>query len=424
MKKRVVVTGLGIVAPNGTGKEKFLDSIQKGISGIKFIEELKNLNFGCQIGGVPDYTDSPFLSVVEKYGLSSASKTIIYSVLAALEAWRDAGIEVPPWDSPDVDYDTGIIIGSGIGSVDIFCERITPLTQTGRIKKLRSTIVEHAMLSGPSANLAGILAVGNQVSFNSSACSTGTESIINGYERILSGKAKRMIVGAADAYSPFCWSGFDAMRVTTWKHNDAPASGSRPMSATASGFVPGAGAGILVIEELETALQRNARIYAEIMGCHINAGGQRNGGTMSAPNPEGVIKCLHKTIEDAGVSNSEIDYICGHLSSTMADPIEIKNWAYALNRKGNDFPYINSLKSMIGHCIGAAGSMETISAILQMNHGFLHPSLNCEDIHPEISEIIDEEKIPHTLKKLNINCIAKSSFGFGDVNACLILKKI
>ena len=421
---RVVVTGIGVVAPNGCGVPNFLDALKKGKSGIRFIQELKDLYFGCQIGGIPDYTDSKYNFYLNRYNLTDSSNLIRLSIIAGLEAWENAGLNIPEFGESDTDFNTGIIIGSGIGSVDIFGERIIPQTNLGEIKRLRSTIVEHSMLSGPGSNLAGILACGNQVSFNSSACSTGVEAIVMGSDRIKSGKAKRMIVGGVDVYSPYAWSGFDAMRVLNRKNNDDPEKGSRPMSFSASGFVPGAGAGVLILENRELALQRNATILCEIAGEFVNCGGQRNGGTMTAPNSQGVIQCIQSALETGNIKPEQIDFISGHLSSTMADPIEIQNWSTALNLKGSDFPYINSLKSLTGHCIGAAGAIETIAAILQMNHNFIHRSANCEDLHPEISQIIDKNKIPQTtIENTNINYIAKASFGFGDVNACLILKK-
>ncbi|MBU0489136.1 MAG: beta-ketoacyl-[acyl-carrier-protein] synthase family protein [Bacteroidetes bacterium] len=425
MSKRVVITGLGVVAPNGTGSEQFLHSLKNGISGIRFIEELKELGFGCQIGGVPDISQSSFLPAIEKYGYTDASDVIRLAIAAGLEAWIDAGLEIPDRFESDPDYESGCIIGSGIGTADIFGNKIIPHTNEKNIRRLRSTIVEHSMLSGPSAALTAILGLGNQNTFNSSACSTGAESVIMAFDRIASGKADRMLAGGTDAFSPYGWAGFDAMRVLTRKHNDEPEKGSRPLSASASGFAPGAGAGILLIESLESASKRNARIYAEILSGEINSGGQRQSGTMTAPNPHAVIRCIHSAIKSANIEAGQIDFISGHLSSTMADVIEIKNWVKALGLPKQDFPYINSCKSMTGHCIGAAGGIEIVAAIMQLYHGFVHPSLNSEDLHPEISDIIDREKIPlQLIENADIKYVAKASFGFGDVNTCLILGKL
>jgi 3-oxoacyl-(acyl-carrier-protein) synthase len=213
------------------------------------------------------------------------------------------------------------------------------------------------------------------------------------------------------------------MKVCTFKHNESPEQGSRPLSETASGFVPGSGAGALVLEDLETALARGARIYAEVLGGNINSGGQRGQGTMTAPNSTAVQKCIIKAIENSGIHSSQIDAINGHLTATSKDGLEISNWTQALNRKGIDFPYINSLKSMVGHCLSAAGSIESVASILQLYHEFVFPNMNCEDLHPEISSLIDSIRIPQQLIEKELTIIAKASFGFGDVNGCVIFKK-
>jgi 3-oxoacyl-(acyl-carrier-protein) synthase len=213
------------------------------------------------------------------------------------------------------------------------------------------------------------------------------------------------------------------MRVMTYKHNETPEKGSRPMSETASGFVPGSGAGALVLESLESALARNATIYAEVLGGNINSGGQRNSGTLTAPNPEAVQKCITDALLDSKIKASEIDVLNGHLTATSKDGLEIENWSNALQRKGTNFPYINSLKSMVGHCLAAAGAIESVASVLQIKEQFIFPNINCEDIHPEITALISSDKIPTKMIEKNINIVAKASFGFGDVNACVIFKK-
>ena len=213
------------------------------------------------------------------------------------------------------------------------------------------------------------------------------------------------------------------MKVCTFKHNSEPEKGSRPMSASASGFVPGSGAGAFIIEDLETALARGAKIYCEILGGNINSGGQRGLGTMTAPNPIAVQKCIENAIANAGISANDIDAINGHLTATSKDSLEIENWTKALNRSGVDFPYINSLKSMVGHCLSAAGSIECVASVLQIHQNFIFPNINCEDLNPEITNLIDASRISQKLIEKEINIVAKASFGFGDVNGCVIFKK-
>ncbi len=425
MNNRVVVTGMGVLSPIGNSLNEFYKNLETGKSRIKHIPELADLGFGCQIGGLVELESSPFYSYLDHFLLSDASNVVKYAVVAGLEAWHHAGLTIPETPDNKPDYDTGIIFGSAIGTVDIYEKKILPNVHQRSLRKLKSTIVEHSMLSAPSANLAGILGLANWIGFNSSACSTGSEAIALGYRHIKNGLAKRMIVGGVDIYTPAGWAGFDALRVTTRNHNDNPEKGSRPMSATATGFVPAEGCGVLILEEYETAIQRDATIYAELVGAFINSGGQRKGGTMTAPSSEGVIRCIRGAINDSKINAAEIDLISGHLSSTMADILEIQNWSEALKRKGKDFPYINSLKSLLGHCIGAAGSIETIAVVLQLYHNFIHVSANCEDVHPEIVSLISEEKIPfETKKNIFLRYAAKSSFGFGDVNVVLIFKNV
>jgi 3-oxoacyl-(acyl-carrier-protein) synthase len=195
------------------------------------------------------------------------------------------------------------------------------------------------------------------------------------------------------------------------------------MSATASGFVPGSGAGALVLESLESALARQANIYAEVLGGEVNSGGQRGEGSMTAPNSEAVQRCIKNALRNADIEATEIDAINGHLTATSKDFTEIENWSKALNLAGADFPPINSLKSMIGHCLSASGAIESVASVLQIQHNFVFPNINCEDINEQIVTLIPKEKIPQTLLEKEVNVVAKASFGFGDVNACLIFKK-
>lgn len=421
-KKRVVITGLGVVAPNGITLSAFQEAIQNGQSGIRHFPELEALSFGCTIGGLPEIPKDhlpQYFSELEIAKIKAGG--IIYGTIAGIDAWKDAGLklkekeEAPFWES-------GAVFGSGLAGAEVMRDS-TYLIDEKKVKRMGSTSVQQVMSSGISAYLGGRIGLGNQVSTNASACSTGTESILLAFDRIQSGKAVRMLCGACDSGGPYVWGGFDAMRVTCRRYNDQPTQASRPLSESAKGFVPGAGAGALVLESLESALRRGATIYAEVLGGAVNSGGQQNGGTMTAPNPEGIVRCIQSAIEDAGIRAQDIDAISGHLTSTMFDPIEIKQWTIALNRKGAQFPYISSLKSMMGHCLSAAGAIESVAVALQLKNGFLHPSINCEDLHPKVAELIAPERIPRSCLKIDTKIIAKSSFGFGDVNSCVIFKK-
>ncbi|MBF4516969.1 beta-ketoacyl-[acyl-carrier-protein] synthase family protein [Flavobacterium sp. ANB] len=421
MNKRVVITGLGVAAPNGVGITDFTHSIKNGISGIRHDAQLQELQFSCQIAGKPEISEelkSQYFTELELRGFNSTG--ILYGVIAGIEAWKNAGLPIEINDEPD--WNSGTIFGSGTSGIDKFRESIYKIDEL-QVRRLGSTVVAQTMNSGISAYLGGKLGLGNQVTTNSSACATGTEAILMAYDRIQSGQAKRILAGSTGDSGPYIWGGFDALRVCSSKYNDNPEQGSRPMSTSAAGFVPGSGAGALVIEDLGSALERGATIYAEILGGNVNSGGQRGNGSMTAPNSTAVQRCISDTIRNSNISASDIDAINGHLTATTKDSLEIENWTKALNRKGNDFPYINSLKSMTGHCLSAAGSIESIAAILQLHEGFVFGNINCEDLHPEITALIDPSKIPLKTITINPTIIAKASFGFGDVNACIIFKK-
>lgn len=421
MKRRVVITGLGVVSPNGMNVSDFTKAIKVGDSGIQFHPTLKELNFSCQIAALPNYKKehlNNYFNSVQLRGLNASGME--YGVIAGIDAWKNAGLSMDTETTPL--WDAGVIFGTGILGVDKFREAIYKVDQ-GKVRRLGSTTVTQTMASGISAFLGGMLGCGNIVTTNSSACSTGTEAILMAYHHIASHQAEIILAGSTSDSGPYVWGGFDAMRILPYKYNDTPQKASRPMSATASGFVPGSGAGALVIESLESAQKRGATIYAEIMGGHINNGGQRNGGSMTAPNSAAVQRCIQKAVENAGIHSNDIDAINGHLTATTMDPVEIHNWVQALGRKHNDFPYINSLKSLVGHCLAAAGSIESVACVLQLHNEFIFGNINCEDIHPEIAALIDTHRIPRETFNFSANIIAKASFGFGDVNACVIFKK-
>ena len=421
MKQRVVITGLGVVAPNGVGVTDFTKALKNGTSGITFHQQLKDLNFSCQIGGIPQISEvlkSKYFTDLQLRGFNSSG--ILYGCIAGIDAWQDAGFNVDS-ESP-LDYDTGLIFGTGTSGIDKFREAIYNLDK-GDVRRLGSTVVLQTMASGVSAYLNGMLGLGNQVTTNSSACATGTEALLMGFDRIQNGKAKRMLVGSCSDHGPYIWGGFDAMRVMTYKHNDSPETASRPLSASASGFVPGSGAGAFLLESLDSALERGATIHAEVLGGEVNSGGQRQGGTLTAPNAEAVQRCIKNAIKNSNIHPNDIEVINGHLTATTKDALEIHNWSKALSREGNNFPYINSTKSMIGHCLAASGAIECVASVIQLKEQFIAPNINCEDLHASISEIVASEKIPNQKIDLKFNIIAKASFGFGDVNACVIFKK-
>ncbi|NNM54621.1 MAG: beta-ketoacyl-[acyl-carrier-protein] synthase family protein [Spirochaetales bacterium] len=417
---RVVITGMGVVASNALGLPAYEAALREGLSGIRYYDKLKDLKFGCQVGGIPQGIEELKKTYFSEDRLLAMNSSMLYAGIAGLDCWRDAGFS-DPQENDSIDWDTGAIIGTGIGGADTMCEIVAPQVTAGNVRRLGSSMVEQTMASSVSALVGGLLGLGGQVTTNSSACSTGTEAVINAYYHIKEGRSLRMLAGGAEGSSHFIWGCFDSMRVLGRGFNDRPEQASRPMSASTGGFIPGSGSGILMLESLESALSRGAKIYAEVRGGHINSGGQRGKGSMTSPNPVGVQRCIKDAMESAGVQPSDIDVINGHLTGTMADPLEFENWSAALGCSADQFPLINSTKSMIGHALGAAGGLECVASVLQVSHGFVHGSINCEDLHPSLvpyHKSIVQKTIDHETRLL-----AKASFGFGDVNACVFFQK-
>ena len=420
MAERVVVTGMGVVAANGHGLDAFERALREGRSGIRFQPKLSDLGFGCQVAGVPEISEETKRRYFPEDSLRAMNSSMIYAGIAAIDCWRDAGLALPAGGDV-VDWDSGAIIGTGIGGVDTVGDFVVPRVNEGKVRRLGSSMVEQTMASSVSAIVGGLLALGGQVTTNSSACTTGTEAIVDGFHKIRDGRAGRVLAGGAEGSSHYIWAGFDAMRVLARQSNDQPEAASRPMSATAAGFVPSSGAGLLMVESLSSARARGARIHAEILGGHVNCGGQRGGGSMTAPNPEGARRCVLAALAEAGIGPDAVDAINGHLTATMADTLEIGTWQRALGRRPENFPWVNSTKSLIGHGLGAAGGIEAVACVLQLSRGFIHASINCEDLHPDLEPIA--ASIPHATIEASPKVLAKASFGFGDVNGCLILKR-
>ncbi len=420
---RVVVTGLGVVAPNAHGAIPFASALREGKSGIRFHPHLEASGFGCQVGGIPEGIEAIEARYLGEEERRAMNRNMVFAAIAALDAWDDAGLARSPGGSDDVDWGAGAIIGTGIGGIDTVAEKLAPKVDAGKVGRLGSTMVEQIMSSGNSARVAGLLGLGNQVTTNSSACNTGTEAVVDAFLRIREGRAERMLAGGSEGPSKYTWAGFDAMKVLQRRANDRPAEASRPMSASAGGFVPGSGAGILLLESLASAERRGARVYAEVLGGYVNCGGHRMGGSMTAPNPHGVRRAIQGALSMAGVPAQSIGAINGHLTATFADPHEVASWSAALGLPPSRMPLLHSTKSLIGHALGAAGGIECVASVLELFHGFVHGSANCEDLHPELTAYA--ASIPHrTVERPDLRVLAKASFGFGDVNGCVIFGKL
>lgn len=417
--ERVVVTGLGVVAPNANGKEAFSRALREGRSGIRSIPQLGHSDMLCQVGGLPQGIDELKLRYLSEEEVRGTNQNMTFAAIAAIDAWEDAGLSRPVPGSDEVDWDSGTIIGTFGAGIDAVAEKLLPLVKAGKLRRISSTLLEQTMISGNSARLASLLALGNQVS---TACTMGNDAVVEAFRHVREGRAKRMLAGGSEGHSKYVLAVTGAIEMLCRASNEVPEKASRPMSATASGLVPAAGAGILLLESLSSARARGARIYAEMLGGHVNSGGQRMGGSMSRPNAEGMRRCIRAAVAMAGVRPEEIDAINGDLSSTSADPLEVECWRDALGLPPSRMPLLHATKSLVGHALGAAGGIECVAAVLELAEGFVHGLANCEDLHPALAAYAD--RVPHTATLLpDMKVVAKTTFGFGDVNACVIFRK-
>lgn len=417
---RVVVTGLGVLSPNGHGLSQFESALREGRSGIRYVPKLKELGFGCQVAGVPEEVEELAQEYFHPNLLALMNPHTVYAGIAALDCWRDAGFAYSDPKSEFVDDNTGAIIGNGMGPTETIADILGPLTTAGDVRRLGSSLAERTMCSSAAARLAGILGLGGEVSMVSSACATGTQVIVEGWRKLRAGLHDRMLVGAAEGPSHYNWAPFDSMRVLQRRFNDQPERASRPLSASSNGFVPASGSAMLMLETLESALKRNARIYCEVLGGAVTCGGHREGGSMTLGNPRSAQRCIRMALKAADVTGPDIDGINGHLTGTGGDAREIANWTAALGVTPDRFPMINSTLSLTGHSLGAAGAISSVGAVLQLERGFFHPSKNCEDLHPDLEGIA--HSIPQTAIARRTQLMAKAAFGFGDVNACVVFK--
>lgn len=433
MGNRVVVTGLGVVSPIGVGIQAFTNALFTGKNGLLPHPVFGEWNLGCQLGGIPPVTVEEEAVFTKKYNIVKLrSPGILYGCMAAVEAWQDAGLEISNRRDKNADWGTGCIFGTSCAGVDAFAYNVK-LTKAGDIKKVGGRIAQQAMNSGVSAYIGGILGLGNQVTTNSSEGNTGTESIWESYFRIKNGKAQRMIAGSTESSSPYIFQAYDSVDrseeidFVTFQEKGSyaakPDQAYTPLSMRHEGFVVGAGSGALVLESLRSAKRRGARIYGEILGGAIASGGLRMDGDVKKTNTLAFQNCIKDAIKDAAVPASKIAYVNGNFQN-FDDDIEIEQIALALGKEGKDFPYINSTKSMIGHCLSGSGSLESIATIVQMNHGFLHPSLNATPLDKNIAKLVNLDRVSaKTIDNIEIPYALKISIGLGDVYSCLIFKK-
>ncbi|HDI78971.1 MAG TPA: beta-ketoacyl-[acyl-carrier-protein] synthase II [Desulfobacteraceae bacterium] len=410
MKRRVVVTGLGMVTPLGTGVDKNRDAIYAGRSGIRKITKFDVSSFPCKIAGeIPDFNSEDWL---DRKQIRRFDIFVHYAIASARMAIEDAGLKIRPEDAHRI----GCITGSGLGGLSMLehyhkvllergPERISPFFIPGMIANMApGQIAIEFGLRGPNLSI-------------ETACAASCHAVGEAFRMIREGIADVMITGGSEmVVTPLALGGFCAMKALATSFNDEPERASRPFDLRREGFVMGEGAGILVLEELGHALRRDAPIYAEIVGYGTSADAYH----VAAPDPdgEGAYLCIKNALMDSGLRPEEIDYINAHGTSTkLNDLSECK----AIKRLFGEHAYrlsISSTKSMIGHLLGGAGGVEAIYTVLAIRDGIMPPTINYENPDPEL----DLDFVPNKARKAEIGAAISNSFGFGGTNATLVFK--
>ena len=407
--RRVVVTGLGLVTPLGTGTEKTWKAICAGQSGIGRISRFDPTGYDAQIAGeVKDFDPAQF---IEKKEIKKMDSFIHYAVGASQLAVDDAGLKVAPDESTRV----GVYIGSGIGGLGSIEHYHQVLRDKGP-GRVSPFFIPMTIINLASGQVAIRLGAKGPNSCAVTACATGNHCIGDAYRLIQRGDADVMVAGGAEAaITPLGVAGFASAKALSFR-NDAPGKASRPFDQDRDGFVLGEGAGVIVLEEIEHARRRGARAYAEIIGYAMNSDAYH----ITAPpdEGEGAVRCMELAIKDAGVAKSDVSYINAHGTSTMADAIETK----AIKQVFGDYAYrlpVSSTKSMTGHLLGAAGGIEAVFSILALHHGVLPPTINLDRPDPAC----DLDYVANTARQAVLNVALSNSFGFGGVNACLLFRR-
>lgn len=409
-QRRVVVTGLGLVTPLGTGVEKTWKAICAGESGIGRITKFDPTGYDAQIAGeVTDFDPARF---IEKKEIKKMDTFIHYAVGAAQLAVEDAGLKVAPEEATRV----GVYIGSGIGGLGSIEHYHDVLKEKGP-GRVSPFFIPMTIINLASGQVAIRIGAKGPNSCAVTACATGNHCIGDAYRLIQRGEADVMVAGGAEAaVTPLGVAGFASAKALSFR-NDEPTRASRPFDKDRDGFVLGEGAGVVVIEELEHARRRGARIYSEVAGYGMNSDAYH----ITAPpeEGEGAVRCMELALKDAGIGKEQIGYINAHGTSTMADAIETHAIKTVFGERAYGIP-VSSTKSMTGHLLGAAGGIEAVFSILALVHGILPPTINLENPDPAC----DLDYVPNKARPAAIKAALSNSFGFGGVNACLIFKRV
>ena len=408
--RRVVVTGLGAVSPFGEGAEILWESLCAGRSGIRPITQFDTTGYETTIAGeVPGFDPERYL---ERKEARKADRFVQFAVAASRMAIDDSGLVV----TPELADEFGCVIGAGIGGMSTIEEFHTVLMTKGpkRVSPFSIPKIIINIAPGYVSMTFGLKGPNESVV---TACATGNHCIGSAARWIQLGQATAMLAGGSEAtITPMGVSGFNALKALS-THNAEPEKASRPFDAERDGFVMGEGAGVIVLEELEHALARGARIYAEYGGYGATADAFH----MTAPSPDGdgAARCMRRAIRDAGLAPERIDYINAHGTSTkFNDAIETRAIKTVFGEHAYRIP-VSSTKSMTGHLLGAAGGVEAIASVLAIDRGVIPPTINLEHPDPEC----DLDYVPNTSRAVAVRAVLSNTFGFGGANASIIFKR-
>jgi len=410
LDRRVVITGLGLVTPLGIGVEETWTALKAGKSGIAEITQFDASEFQTKIAGeVKGFHPEDFLPKKEA---KRTSLFIAYAIAATRMALDDSNIKINSSNQDRI----GVLMGCGLGGLAVIEDNIKILDQRGpkRVSPFFIPMIIGNMAAGMISIHFGAKGPNASVA---TACAAGSHAIGDAFKIVNRGGADAMIAGGVEAViTRACFAGFNAMKALSTKNNE-PERASRPFDRDRDGFVVGEGSGIVILETLESALARNARIYAEISGYGMSGDGYH----MTAPAPEGdgMARCMRAALDDAGISSDQIDYINAHGTSTeLNDLYETKAVKSVFKDKAYQIP-MSSTKSMTGHLLGGAGGIETVFTALTIHHDIIPPTINLDNP----SEDCDLDYVPHKARKITVKNAMTNSFGFGGTNATLILRK-
>jgi 3-oxoacyl-[acyl-carrier-protein] synthase II len=409
-QRRVVVSGLGLVSPLGTGVEKNWHAILEGRSGIRKITRFPTDGFASRIAGeVPDFKAEDF---IESKEIKKMDLFIQFALGAAAMAMEDSGLKIEGEFADEV----GVIIGVGLCGLDTI-EVTHKALLDGGPRKISPFFIPK-VISNLAAGQIAIRYGAKGVNWTpTSACASGTHAIGEAFHLIRRGMQDAVIAGGAESViTPLGVGGFASMKALSTR-NDEPERASRPFDKERDGFVVGEGSGVLILEEREQALKRGAKIYAEVIGYAAN--GDAYHMTAPAPDGEGAARCMRLALKDADVAPSDIDYINAHGTSTEYNDANETTAIKTVFGEQVGKLAVSSTKSMTGHLLGAAGAVEGVYSVLALHHGVLPPTINYENPDPAC----DLDYVPNKARKADIEVVLSNSFGFGGTNACAIFRR-